>query len=150
MELIDRDDHQKLYLQLYEFWERRSRAANGYRFSDSYRRRLCKLFNVAGQRSEPLCLNLVRPGLPEAAAGKSTFIFRNMISKAWPCWPPQRNSFWRRTSTFSTKSCRTVMMPVDDMISGSIWERQAHYLYKENALHWKTSRYYSRTYIPTI
>jgi len=123
----------------------------GYRFSDSYREELCKLFNVAGQRSEPLCLNLSGRATWSGSREKGTFIFRIWSPKAWPCWPASENSFLKKTSTFLQRpcpyrhdACWRYGYPAQ------YWERQAHYLYKENALHWKRAGILQETYIPTI
>jgi DNA-binding GntR family transcriptional regulator len=131
MELIDREDHQKLYLQLYEILRKKiesSEWAIGSQIPTE--EELCKLFNVSRATVRTAVLELVRQGYLKRQQGKGTFIFRNMISEGLTMLTSLRELFFEEDLHFSTNVlARTVMMPVDDMDTRLDIEKDKHIIY---------------------
>jgi GntR family transcriptional regulator len=131
MELIDRDDHQKLYLQLYEILRKKiesSEWAIGSQIPTE--EELCKLFNVSRATVRTAVLELVRQGYLKRQQGKGTFIFRNMISEGLTMLTSLRELFFEEDLHFTTNVlARTVMMPVDDMDIRLNIEQDKHIIY---------------------
>ena len=117
MELIDREDHQKLYLQLYEILRKKIESSEWTIGSQiPTEEELCKTFNVSRATVRTAVLELVRQGYLKRQQGKGTFIFRNMISEGLTMLTSLRELFFEEDLHFSTNVlARTVMMPVDDM-----------------------------------
>ena len=131
MELIDREDHQKLYLQLYEILRKKiesSEWAIGSQIPTE--EELCKTFNVSRATVRTAVLELVRQGYLKRQQGKGTFIFRNMISEGLTMLTSLRELFFEEDLHFSTNVlARTVMMPVDDMDIRLNIEKDKHIIY---------------------
>jgi len=131
MELIDREDHQKLYLQLYEILRKKiesSEWAIGSQIPTE--EELCKTFNVSRATVRTAVLELVRQGYLKRQQGKGTFIFRNMISEGLTMLTSLRELFFEQDLHFSTSVlARTVMMPVDDMDIRLNIEKDKHIIY---------------------
>ena len=131
MELIDREDHQKLYLQLYEILRKKiesSEWAIGSQIPTE--EELCKTFNVSRATVRTAVLELVRQGYLKRQQGKGTFIFRNMISEGLTMLTSLRELFFEEDLHFSTTVlARTVMMPVDDMDIRLNIEKDKHIIY---------------------
>jgi DNA-binding GntR family transcriptional regulator len=117
MELINRDDHQKLYLQLYEIIKKKIENSEWLVGSqiptEDY---LCKMFNVSRATVRTAVLELVRQGYVKRQQGKGTFIHRNMVSEGMPMLTNFREFLFEEGLTFSTNIlARTVIMPIDDL-----------------------------------
>lgn len=117
MELINRDDHQKLYLQLYEIIKKKIENSEwpvGSQIpTEDY---LCKMFNVSRATVRTAVLELVRQGYVKRQQGKGTFIYRNMVSEGMPMLTNFREFLFEEGLTFSTNIlARTVIMPIDDL-----------------------------------
>ena len=81
MELIDREDHQKLYLQLYEIIRKKIQSnewAVGSQIPTE--EELCKTFNVSRATVRTAVLELVRQGFLKRRQGKGTFICKRLLS----------------------------------------------------------------------
>ena len=117
MELIDREDHQKLYLQLYEILRKKiesSEWAIGSQIPTE--EELCKTFNVSRATVRTAVLELVRQGYLKRQQGKGTFIFRNMVSEGLTMLTNFRELLFEEDLELTTKIlARTVMMPIDDL-----------------------------------
>lgn len=117
MELINRDDHQKLYLQLYEIIKKKIENSEwpvGSQIpTEDY---LCKMFNVSRATVRTAVLELVRQGYVKRQQGKGTFIYRNMVSEGMPMLTNFREFLFEEGLTFSTNIlAKTVIMPIDDL-----------------------------------
>ncbi len=117
MELINRDDHQKLYLQLYEIIKKKIENSEwpvGSQIpTEDY---LCKMFNVSRATVRTAVLELVRQGYVKRQQGKGTFIYRNMVSEGMPMLTNFREFLFEEGLTFSTNIlARTVIMPIDGL-----------------------------------
>ena len=82
MELIDRQDHQKLYLQLYEIL-RKKIESNEWPVGSQIptEDELCKTFNVSRATVRTALLEFVRQGYLVRRQGKGTFVSRNVMSE---------------------------------------------------------------------
>jgi DNA-binding GntR family transcriptional regulator len=131
MDLIDREDHQKLYLQLYDILKKKiesSEWAIGSQIPTE--EDLCKMFNVSRATVRTAVLELVRQGYLKRQQGKGTFIFRNVISEGLTMLTSLREIFFEEDLHFSTNVlARTVMMPVDDMDIKLNIEKDKHVIY---------------------
>jgi GntR family transcriptional regulator len=119
MEIINREDHQKLYLQLYDILKRKIESG-GWSVGSQIptEEDLCKMFNVSRATVRTAILELVRQGYLKRQQGKGTFIFRNVISEGLSMLTSFRESLFEESLHFSTSIlARTVMMPVDDLDS---------------------------------
>ncbi len=117
MELIDRENHQKLYMQLYEIIKRKIES-NEWTVGSQIptEEELCKLFNVSRATVRTAILELVRQGYLKRQQGKGTFIFRNIIAEGLTMVTSFRELMLEEDLNFSANVlARTVMMPVDDL-----------------------------------
>lgn len=118
MELINRDDHQKLYLQLYEIIKKKIETGEwpvGSQIpTEDY---LCKMFNVSRATVRTAVLELARQGYVKRQQGKGTFICRNMVSEGMPMLTNFRESLCEEDLALSTNIlARTVITPlIDDL-----------------------------------
>lgn len=117
MELIDREDHQKLYLQLYEILKKKIENNEwpvGAQIPTE--EELCKMFNVSRATVRTAVLELVRQGYLKRQQGKGTFIYKSMVSEGLTMLTNFRELLFEEGLNFSaTVLARTVMMPVDDL-----------------------------------
>jgi len=117
MELIDREDHQKLYLQLYEILKKKIESSEwpvGAQIPTE--EELCKMFNVSRATVRTAVLELVRQGYLKRQQGKGTFIHKNIVSEGLTMLTNFRELLFEEGLNFSTTIlARTVMMPVDDL-----------------------------------
>ena len=115
MEHIDREDHQKLYYQLYEIIRRKINS-NEWPVGSQIptEDELCKMFNVSRATVRTAVLELVRQGYLKRQQGKGTFIYRNAISEGLNMQAHLRELFFEEGIPFSPQVlARTVMMPVN-------------------------------------
>lgn len=117
MELIDREDHQKLYLQLYEILKKKIESNEWVVGSQiPTEEDLCKLFNVSRVTVRSAVMELVRQGYLKRQQGKGTFVYRNIMTEGIPMITSFREILFEKGLKFSTKVlARTVMMPIDDI-----------------------------------
>jgi GntR family transcriptional regulator len=117
MELIDREDHQKLYLQLYEILKKKiekNEWAVGSQIPTE--EDLCKIFSVSRVTVRNAVIELVRQGYLKRQQGKGTFVFRNTVTDGITMMTSFREILFERGLKFSTQVlARTVMMPIDDL-----------------------------------
>lgn len=117
MELIDRENHQKLYLQLYEIIKKKIESSEWPIGSQiPTEEEICKMFSVSRATVRTAVLELVRQGYLKRQQGKGTFIYRNTVSEGLTMLTNFRELLFEEGLNFSTKVLvRTVMMPVDDL-----------------------------------
>ena len=131
MELIDREDHQKLYLQLYDILKKKIENNEwpvGAQIPTE--EELCKMFNVSRATVRTAVLELVRQGYLKRQQGKGTFIFKNIVSEGLTMLTNFRELLFEEGLNFSTKVlARTVMMPIDDMDIKLRVPRDKHIIY---------------------
>lgn len=82
MELIDREDHQKLYLQLYGILKKKIETKEWPVGSQiPTEDELCKMFNVSRATVRTAILELVRQGYLKRQQGKGTFVYKSSVSE---------------------------------------------------------------------
>ena len=131
MEHINREDHQKLYMQLYEIVKKKIESGEWTIGSQiPTEDEICKMFNVSRATVRTAILELVREGYLKRQQGKGTFIFRNVISEGLSMLTSFRESLFEESLHFSTSIlARTVMMPVDDLDSKLDIPQDKHIIY---------------------
>ena len=117
MELINREDHQKLYLQLYEILKKKIESGEWALNSQiPTEEDLCSMFSVSRATVRTAVLELVRHGYLKRQQGKGTFIFKNTVSEGLSMLTSFREPMFEESLNFSTSIlARTVMMPFDDL-----------------------------------
>ena len=131
MEHINREDHQKLYMQLYEIIRKKIEASEWSVGSQiPTEDEICKTFNVSRATVRTAILELVRQGYLKRQQGKGTFIFRNVISEGLSMLTSFRESLFEESLHFSTSVLAlTVMMPVDELDSKLDIPHDKHIIY---------------------
>jgi DNA-binding GntR family transcriptional regulator len=117
MELIDREDHQKLYVKLYEILKKKIESTDWPVGSQiPTEEDLCKTFNVSRVTVRSAVMELVRQGYLNRQQGKGTFVYRNIVTEGIPMITSFHEILFEKGLKFSTSVlARTVMMPVDDL-----------------------------------
>ena len=93
-ELIDRENHQKLYIQLYEIIKKKIENNEWVVGSQiPTEQELCKMFNVSRATVRTAVLELARHGFLNRQQGKGTFICkRSCIRRTYQCRQVSENS----------------------------------------------------------
>ncbi len=131
MELIDREDHQKLYLQLYEILKKKIVSGEWPLGSQiPTEEELCKSFNISRATVRTAVSELVRQGHLKRQQGKGTFIFKNVISEGLTMLTNFKELSFEEDLPFSTAVlARTVMMPIDDLNTKLDISKDRHVIY---------------------
>ncbi len=117
MESINRQDHQKLYVQLYEILKRKIET-NEWPIGSTIpsEDELCKMFNVSRVTVRTAVLELVRLGYLIRQQGKGTFVSRKFMSYAMTMLTSFRELMLEPGVPYSTNVlAQTIMMPVGDL-----------------------------------
>jgi GntR family transcriptional regulator len=117
MELINREYHQKLYLQVYEIIKKKIDTQEwqiGTQIPTE--EDLCKLFGVSRATIRTAILELARQGYLKRTQGKGTFIHKNSVSEGFTMHTSLREPLldYDEEPT-STVLVRTVLMPIDNL-----------------------------------
>lgn len=138
MLLIDREDHQKLYLQLYEIL-RKKIEANEWPVGSQIptEEELCKLFNVSRVTVRTAVIELVRQGYLKRQQGKGTFVFRNTVTEGLAMFTNiSEFLYYEEDIPFSvTVLARTVMMPIEDLDMKLEISKDKHIIYVKRLRH---------------
>jgi len=135
-ELIDRENHQKLYIQLYEIIKKKIENNEWVVGSQiPTEQELCKMFNVSRATVRTAVLELARHGFLNRQQGKGTFICKRSLSEGLIMSTSFRELLFEEGLTFSKSVlARTVMMPLEDLeISLDIPENK-HIIYIKRLL----------------
>lgn len=115
--VINRDSHQKLYLQLYEILK--GRMESGEWAVDSQiptEDDLCKLFDVSKATVRLAISELVRNGYLRRQQGKGTFVCKRVIPEGLSMFTSFKELMLDAGVVFSTKVLvQTVTMPTDEL-----------------------------------
>jgi DNA-binding GntR family transcriptional regulator len=117
MELIDRENHQKLYIQLYEIIKKKIEN-NEWTVGSQIptEQELCNMFNVSRVTVRTAILELVRHGFLRRQQGKGTFICQRAEHEGLTMSMNFREFMLEEGFTFSTDVlARTVMMPLNSL-----------------------------------
>ena len=117
IELIDRENHQKLYLQLLSIIKKKIVGGEWPIGSQiPTEEKLCKMFSISRATVRTAVLELVREGYLKRQQGKGTFIYKNAMSDGISMVTSFKELLFEEDLIFSTDIlARTVMMPVDDL-----------------------------------
>jgi GntR family transcriptional regulator len=117
MQLIDREDNRKLYVQLYEILK--EKIGSGEWTIGSLiptEEDLCKMFSVSRATVRAAVLELVRQGYLRRQQGRGTFVFRNVVSQGLAMSTSFNELMFEEGVQCSTNVLtRTVLIPLDDM-----------------------------------
>ncbi|MEW6586169.1 MAG: GntR family transcriptional regulator [Nitrospirota bacterium] len=117
VELVSRQDHQKLYLQVYDIIKKKIESSEWPVGSQiPTEGELCLMFNVSRATVRTAVLELVRQGYLKRQQGKGTFIHRNIVSEGFLMHASLKELLldYDEEPT-SSVLVRTVMMPIDDL-----------------------------------
>ncbi|MDQ7786045.1 MAG: GntR family transcriptional regulator [Thermodesulfovibrionales bacterium] len=117
MELIDREDHQKLYYQLYEIFKNKIEKSEWVLGAQiPTEEELCKTFNVSRVTVRTAVMELVRQGYLKRQQGKGTFISRTSQAEGLNMQAHLRELCFEEGIPFSPQVlARTVMMPLNGL-----------------------------------
>jgi DNA-binding GntR family transcriptional regulator len=131
MELIDRQDHQKLYLQLYEILRKKIESGEwpvGSKIPTEDE--LCRKFNVSRATVRTAVLEFVRQGYLVRQQGKGTFVFKSILSEGLTLAANFRELPFEEGLSFNTNVlARTVMKPTADLRTKLDISRDKHVIY---------------------
>jgi GntR family transcriptional regulator len=131
MELIDREDHQKLYLQLYEII-RKKIESNEWAVGSQIptEEELCRMFNVSRATVRTAVLELVRQGYLKRQQGKGTFICRRLLTEGLLMVTNFKEIMLEDALNLSTKVISRTVMPPDEELAGKLEiTRDKHVMY---------------------
>ena len=136
MELIDREDHQKLYFQLYEILRKKIESNEWPKGSQiPTEEDLCKMFNVSRITVRTAVTELVRQGYLKRQQGKGTFIFRNIVSEGPTMITSLHEVLFERGAQVAAKLlARSVILPVDDLNIKLNIPKDRHIIYLKRLL----------------
>ena len=117
MELIDRENHQKLYLQLLQIIRKKIENRDWPIGSQiPTEEELCTTYNVSRATVRSAVLDLVRQGYLKRQQGKGTFVHKDVINEGLSMQTSFRELLFDESLNFATSVlARTVMMPVDGL-----------------------------------
>ncbi len=117
MLLIDKETHQKLYLQIYEILKKKIEGSEwtvGSRIPTESQ--LCRMFDVSRATIRTAILELVRQGFLTRHPGKGTFVCKNSITGGLSMYTNFSEMMFEEGVEYSTNVlAHTVMMPVDGL-----------------------------------
>ena len=117
MDLLDREDNRKLYVQLYEILKKKIES-NEWSVGSLIptEDELCRIFGVSRATVRAAVLELVRRGYLKRRQGKGTSVFRNAVSEGLEMVTNFNELLFEEGVKCSiTVLARTVLMPVDDL-----------------------------------
>ena len=131
MKLIDRDNHQKLYMQLYDIL-RRKIEQNEWTVGTQIptEEELCRNYNVSRATVRTALLELVRQGYLKRQQGKGTFVSRKVVTDGLIMLTSLNDLMLEDESDLSLRVlAKTVMMPVDDLSKLLRIQHDKHIIY---------------------
>jgi GntR family transcriptional regulator len=117
VELISREDHQKLYLQVYGIMKKKIEA-NEWQIGSQIptETNLCEMFNVSRATVRTAILELVRQGYLKRQQGKGTFVYRTTVTEGFLMHTNLKEHLLDYSDEPTSEVLvRTVMMPIDDI-----------------------------------
>lgn len=117
MALIDRDNPQKLYVQLFEILKERIEAVEWTVGSQiPIEEELCKIYEVSKATVRLAVSELARQGYLSRQQGKGTFVCKRIIPEGLSMVTSFKELMLEAGVNFSTKVlAQTVIMPIDDL-----------------------------------
>jgi GntR family transcriptional regulator len=117
MQLIGRENNQKLYMQLYEILKKKIES-NEWTVGSLIppEEDLCQMFNISRSTVRTAVLELVGQGYLRRQQGKGTFVSKNTGSDGLSMFTTFNELFFEEGIKYTTHVlARTVMMPIDDL-----------------------------------
>ncbi len=131
VELISRDEHEKLYLQLFDILKKKienKEWTSGIQIPTEDQ--LCKMFNVSRATVRNAVLELVRQGYLVRQQGKGTFVSNNYISEGLIMTTVFKKLWVEDESQYSKEVlAKTVMMPIGDLSKEMNIPENKHVIY---------------------
>ncbi|AIH04646.1 MULTISPECIES: GntR family transcriptional regulator [Thermodesulfobacterium] len=117
VELISREEHEKLYLQIFEILKRKIEGGEWKPGSKiPTEEQLCKMFNVSRVTVRNAVLELVRHGYLIRKQGKGTFVRKNLVLEGLTMSTFLKTLWVEDESILSKKViAKTVVMPIDGL-----------------------------------
>ncbi|WP_028841561.1 GntR family transcriptional regulator [Thermodesulfobacterium hveragerdense] len=117
VELISREEHEKLYLQIFDILKKKIESGEWKPGSKiPTEEQLCKMFNVSRVTVRNALLELVRHGYLIRKQGKGTFVRKNLILEGLTMWTFFKPLWVEEESVFNKKViAKTVIMPIDGL-----------------------------------
>jgi len=137
MELINRENHQKLYVQLCEIMKKKI-ASNEWPVGSQIptEDELCKMYNVSRATVRNAVLELVRQGYLKRQQGKGTFILTNTVPEGLPMLTNMSETLFQEGLQIATTALsRSVMMPSGDINDKLDIPRDKHVIYIKRLHH---------------
>ncbi len=134
-EILDREDHQKLYLQLYEIIKKKIEHDEWPVGSQiPTEEELCKMFNISRSTVRTAISFLARQGYLRRQSGKGTFVSRKFMSYAMTMLTSFRELMLDTGISYSTRVlAQTVMMPINDLSTKLNISGDKHIIYIKRA-----------------
>lgn len=117
VEVIDRDIHQKIYLQLYNIFKKKIEEGE-WKVNSKIpsEKELCKIFNVSRTSVRAAIGELVREGYLIKVPGKGTFVIKKTSPSEILMIFPFKEIWLENNPNITSKVLiRTVLMPVDEL-----------------------------------
>lgn len=131
VELISREEHEKLYLQLYEVLKRKIESGEwspGTQIPTE--KQLCKIFNVSRITVRNALLELVRQGYLIRQQGKGTFVSKNLPTEGLMMTTFFKKLWIEDESRLNKRVlAKTVIMPVDGLSQELNISQDKHVIY---------------------
>lgn len=131
VELISRDEHEKLYLQLFDILKKKIENKEwtpGMQIPTE--EQLCKIFNVSRATVRNAVLELVRQGYLKRQQGKGTFVSQNYISEGLIMTTVFKKIWFEDNASLSKKVlAKTVMMPIGELSKELNISENRHIIY---------------------
>lgn len=128
---IHRENPQKLYIQLWEILKKKIENSEWDVSSQiPTEEELCKIYSVSKATVRSAILELVREGYLCRLQGKGTFVHKKVVSDELTMLTSFRELMLEPGTIFSTRLLvRTMMMPVDDLITNLNISGDKHVIY---------------------
>src|SRR4030042_3302597 len=122
MEIIDRENHQKLYIQLINIFLKKMESKEwtiGFKIPTEDE--LCSMYNVSRATVRTATLELARYGYLKRQHCKGTFVHRNIVSEGLTMLTSFRELMIETGISYSTKVlAQPIIMPIDDLSSKEV------------------------------
>lgn len=129
-EFLKRDEHEKLYLQLYEIFKKKIESEEWPKNSQiPTEDQLCEIYDVSRVTVRNAILELVRQGYLRRIQGKGTFVIKSTIPEEYSINIDLKKIIMEYGKFSTTILAKTVMMPTDDLCTKLDVSENTHIIY---------------------